>query len=128
MALAELIYAKLLATSAVTDLVGGADAPGPRIYPNQAPPSPVAPYVIFNDISSDPFSTHGEATQNQQDLIQFACFAATYVVARDLRDAVVAALDNVALQAGGPIGILETSRTDYEPAVELHRCDADMMF
>lgn len=122
MTTAEAIYAKLAATTAVTDLVST------RIYPVTAPEGATAPYVIFQGIASDPAVTHAESAGATFRLFQFACFAATFEAADALRAAVVAALDGVDL-ANGDNGTLEDdARDDYDDVAALYRCDADITF
>lgn len=109
--------------SATAALIGsGTDC---RAYPVQAPAGVTVPYVIFQPISSDPDQTHGGASEIAFDLVQFACFATSAAAARALRDAVVSDLDGAALATGKPT--LQDRRSSYEPAVDLHRCDADFL-
>lgn len=98
-----------------------------RIYPVQAPQDAAAPYVIWSRISSQPFTTHSEAALNQDDLVQFSCFAADFDAADAVANALIAALDNVALSTGDSPTLQSRRDMGNEDAVELYRVDADFV-
>lgn len=122
MSLATEIYTALSGSSAVAALVST------RIYPGMAPTAVTAPYIIFQQIASDPDACHQGAAGAVHRMFQFACFADSFLAAETLRDAVIAALDGVPL-ASGESPTLEGDRAgDFDEAVELHRADCDFLF
>lgn len=52
----------LTGASAVTALVGT------RIYPDEAPPNPTVPYVVYQRISTDPSVTHDQSSASSKHL------------------------------------------------------------
>lgn len=125
MAVHESIVTKLSAVgSATAAILGTADAC--KVYPELAPQNAEAPYVIVNEIASSMVPTHGEVMGVHHALIQFSCYAATYVGARDLREAIISDLDNIAL-SNGDKPTLQDKRSGYESAVDLFRADADFL-
>jgi hypothetical protein len=96
--LAASIFTKLSADAAVTALIGSGDAC--RLYPGIAPAGVAVPYVVWQEISSSPDLTLGEASASARRMVQFSCVAATYIAAVALASAIVAALDNATLAAG----------------------------
>jgi hypothetical protein len=123
MTLGAAIYAKLTATTAIKALVAN------RIFPVNAPDKPERPYIIYQVLGGRPASTHGEAAgDSRMRSVQFACFAEDHEAAREVRDAVITALDNQTL-GNGDIGQLEDGdRDDFDQVAELYRSDADMLF
>lgn len=121
MTTAEAIYTALAGAAPVAALVAD------RIYPVRAPQGVAAPYVIFQHVASDPATTHGEPAGAVHRMFQFACFAATYEAAGDLRDAVTAALDDVALATGERPSLEDERDGDFDDAVGLHRADCDVL-
>lgn len=119
MSTAAALYAKLAADTAVAAIVGT------DIFPLTVAQGTAAPYIIFQQIGSDPAVTHGEAAGATHRAFQFACFAATYEGAIALRDAVIAALDTVALSTGESPTLTDERDGDYDDAAELHRADCD---
>jgi hypothetical protein len=100
-ALAEALYARLKAYTAVQTALGGATSGSDyAIYPVQAPPVPPARYVVFNVISSEDAATHA-FDEDTLDLsyVQFSCIAESYVLARNIRKAVRKALAAAAVDA-----------------------------
>lgn len=122
MSLGSSIYATLIADSAVAALVSD------RVYKVRAPQGVLAPYVVWQGIGSDPGVTHTGPSGATERLVQFACFAATAEAASTLRDAVVAALDGVALPNGDNGTLEDDNRDSYEEPVNLYRADADFLF
>lgn len=97
-----------------------------RIYATIAPSDVVAPFVVYQHIASAPASTHGEAHEIAEEMMQFSCYADTFSEAVSVRTALINALDSVPLPTfGNPT--LQDSRTGYEEAVDLHRADADFI-
>lgn len=121
MTTAEAIYTKLAADAAVAAIIGT------RIYPVRAPQGVSAPYVIFQQIGSDPDATHNEPAGAIHRMFQFACFATTYEAAIALRDAVIAALDDAALSTGESPTLEDERDGDFDDAIELYRSDADFL-
>lgn len=121
MTTADAIYSKLSADTAVAAIVST------RIYPVRAPQGVPAPYVIFQQVASDPADTHREASGAIHRMFQFACFATTYEGAIALRDAVTAALDSVALSTGESPTLEDERDGDFDDAIELYRADTDFL-
>jgi hypothetical protein len=122
MTTAEAIFTALTADSAVSALVSD------RIYPSVVQsPGVLTPYVIYQHISSDPAVTHGEAAGAIGRGYQFACFAETALQAEQVRDAVVAALDSVALENGDNPTLEDLRTGGFDEVVELHRADCDFL-
>lgn len=71
-----------------------------RLYPGQAPASPVVPYMVQQTISAPGDRTLGEQSASGRHLIQFSIVAATYKEALDLGNALIALLDDATLAAG----------------------------
>lgn len=121
MTVSAAIFKKLTETPGVTDLVAQA------VYPVRIPQGADAPYVIFQNIGSDPGVTHNEPAGATEHLFQFACFASTYEEAVALRDAVVAALDGQALETGDNPTLEDSRDGELDAAVNLFRADADFI-
>ena len=72
MGIHEAIYTRLAAVTAVTDLVST------RIYPDQSPQKPTAPFIVF-EIDDDDDAAHAmgsDASIRRADL-RLYCFATT---------------------------------------------------
>ena len=119
MALAESIYAKLIADTPVLAPLGQSIGASIRIYPAQAPATPTVPYVVFQVISTDPTAAHNGPGTLDLTSVQFSIVAATYLAARDLRKAIRAALDAVTL-AGGEKTVECTERDGFSDSVDQH--------
>jgi hypothetical protein len=98
-----------------------------RIYPIKAPQNPVAPFVVWQRISAQPFSTHSEATGNQYDLVRVSIYADTYEGADAVADACYDALDNIPLSTGDSPTFKTRADIGFDDAVELHRIDLDFL-
>lgn len=121
MALAESIFSKFTESgSAVAALVGT------RIFPGIAPQDTEAPYVVWQLVTSTPDVTHGEASASGLHLVQFSGVAATYLAARDLAEAIVAAIDSVTL-AGGEVCLSCREQDGFSEATDqfLRHVDAE---
>lgn len=81
-------YAKLQTVTAVTDLVST------RIYPNHAPQAATMPYIVYNRISQQRIRHMTATTQLRETRIQYDCIAADPLSARNVADALIAALDH----------------------------------
>lgn len=120
MTLAAAIAQKLRASSALTTAVAD------RIFPVTSPAErPATPYIIFNLISGAPATSHGEPAGLVFHLVQFSCWADTYEAASELRDLLIAALDNQTLPTGQIASLDDAGRDDFDQAGQLYRCDAD---
>ena len=116
------IYTALSANAPLVALVGS------RIYKLTAPQGAVAPYVVWQGISSNPGAVHVGATGATERIYQFACFAATAEAATAVREALIAAIDGVALGNGDTGTLEDDARDDYDEALQLYRADADFHF
>lgn len=115
----QALYEALTGASAVTDLVGT------RIYRNHINESTTAPHLLIIAVNAEIPASHNEATNEQEDTIQIACFATTFETASAIRAAVRATLDNQPLSTGDNPTTTD-EREDYEQAARLHRCDIDL--
>lgn len=114
------IYTALSGATGVTSIAGT------RIYPVTAPDGISAPHIIWQQIFAAPDQTLVGASSAAHRAFQFACFAPDFESSQALRDAVIAALDGVALSTG-EIPTLEDERSDFDEAANLHRADADFL-
>lgn len=94
MSFASSLYSKVTGDSSVAALVGT------KVYPVKVPQSAEAPLIVWQEVSSTPDTTLGEASTSGKRLVQFSCLASTYEGAIALGSAVVAALDNATLSNG----------------------------
>lgn len=111
----ELIVARLRASTAVTAIVVN------RIFPAVAPQGAAAPRIVYTVVSDVPQNTlDGSAeTRLRQIRLQVDCYAAKYVDAENLADAVDAVIGN--LDAPGLSAWRENSTSLYDDEAELHR-------
>lgn len=126
MSLGAAIFTRASTEAGLTALIGsGADA---RIYKLQIPQGgATAPYIIWQTVSGLPMRTHNAPVDLSFATVQFACFATTPEGATTLREALIAAFDNVELSHGETAVLQEDGRDDYEEAVQLYRADADFV-
>lgn len=113
------IRAKLVADSPVSAIAGA------KIYAITSPQGTAGPHVIIQQISSDPAGVHVGASGIALRQYQVACFASTYEVTAALRDAVIAALDGVALSTGEVPSLDDERDFDFDDGANLYRADAD---
>lgn len=115
----EMIRAELVASQAVTDLVGQ------RIFPNLAPQGEVPPFVVLTVPSEVPANsfTSTPADVLRQATVQVDCYAKTYLVAHQLADAVDAVVGD--LSRPGLSAVREVSRDLYDDEAQLHRVSTD---
>jgi len=90
------LVAKLLATTAVTNLIGSA------IYPITARQGAALPYITHQLISDNSVNHSTGATETNHCSIQVDCWAAAYDGARALGAAVKTALKSWSDQTGDP--------------------------
>ncbi len=114
-----LIRTKLLADSPVAAIAGV------KVYAITSPQGTAGAQVIIQQISSDPAVVHVGASGISLRMYQIACFAPTYEAATALRDAVIAALDGVALSNGEVPSIEDERDFDFDDGANLYRADAD---
>lgn len=106
--------------------VAAAALAGVRIYTFDRAPQPAEqPYVVLQMVSAPANASHDQASSNEMRTYQISCYATTGDVALALRDAVVAALDNVPL-SGGDSPTLQSERDSYDQIAELYRADLDV--
>jgi hypothetical protein len=80
------IYAALQASAPVTAMVGT------RIYPDFAPATAVAPFVVYQTVSTDGTTTHDGGMAVVLPLVQFTAWATTRPQANSLSAKIRAAL------------------------------------
>lgn len=121
MAIRADLYTCLTAASAVTAICGT------RIYPVRAPQDFAVPCVVSQEITSVAAETHDDAQHLDESLYQFTCLAGTLAEARNLRNAVRAAL-----LANGAISGVKVVRPvtseNYEEEAEMYRADLELTF
>ena len=75
------LYAVLNAHAGLAGLIGTGTAM--RCYPVEAPPGATLPLLVWQEIATDPATTHGEGTEPRLDghLVQLTALAATGIAA-----------------------------------------------
>lgn len=123
MTLDEAIFTALSAHTGITAIAGD------RSYPVEAPQSAVAPYVVWQRVSTVPINSHDGPAALDQTSVQFACYAETFTAANDLRNAVRSALEDVTLgnSASGIVTNIRDTK-ESEPVPPLFRSDVDIDF
>lgn len=115
------IVAAIAASTAVTSFIGP-----DGLYFLTVPAGAAFPYVVYQQIASSPDQCHVGPSAVTERTYQFACFAATAFAAIALRDAVIGALDGVAL-ATGEVPTLQDERDgNFDENVETFRADCDL--
>jgi hypothetical protein len=115
---AAALYARLTGSAGVTAIAGD------RIFPLTGSEGVTAPHIVWQAIYADPAASLTWATGSAIRMYQISCYAPGAAVALALRQAVIDALDGVALSTGD-IPTLADERDTYEDAVRLYRADAD---
>jgi hypothetical protein len=116
------LVAALTANTAVAAFIA-ADG----LYFATAPAGAPFPYIVYQQIASSPDQCHIGPSAVTERTYQFACFAATAFDAIALRDAVIGALDGVAL-ATGEVPTLQDERDgNFDENVEVFRADCDLI-
>lgn len=87
------IYAKLAATSAVTNLVST------RIYPMRLPQSGSLPAIVYQRISTNEIVTHDGASNLAEARLQVTAWATTYISAIAIATAIRNTLQGAAFTA-----------------------------
>jgi hypothetical protein len=108
MPLAENLFARLRALDLEV---------GEAIFPGQAPAGTLAPYLVWQTVSTRPDVTHDAASASGLHLVQLSCIADSYAAARDLATALVAGLDSVTL-AGGEVCLSCTEHDGFSEATD----------
>jgi hypothetical protein len=115
----ELIRAELLASQAVSDLVGE------RIFPGLAPQGEAPPFVVLTVPSEVPASSFTSTSEDElrQARVQVDCYAKTYLGA----DAVAKAVNAVVADLARPdlSAVRLVRRELYDDEAQLHRVSAD---
>jgi hypothetical protein len=126
------IRTRLLAVSAVADLIGGTTTP--RIYPIHLPQDPKFPAITYQIISGQPEYDLEGARGLADTRIQIDCWARAkeqtdgYDSARDLAEAVRGALSGYSGTVGSDViqeCFLAGRRTSYEADAEIYRESLD---
>lgn len=117
MSLAASIFTKLSDVASATGAIVGTGS-ACRVYPGIAPAGAAAPYVVAQELYSEPVNTHAAATTHALRTVQFSCVASTYAGALALASAVAADLDNVAL-AGGELCHSMRAQDGYAEGADL---------
>jgi hypothetical protein len=116
------LVAALTANTAVAAFIG-ADG----LYFVTVPAGAGFPYVVYQQIASSPDQCHVGASAVTERTYQFACFAGTAAQAIELRDAVIAALDGVALSTGEVPTLQDERDGNFDENVEVFRADCDLI-
>ena len=122
-ALNEAIRARLLAVTAVTDLVGT------RVYPLLLPQDPTYPAIRYQQITGTRESAMGSDVGLVEATEQVDSYDSTYAGARVLAEAVRAALQRFRGTVAGvvisDVFVLEGPLDLYEEAVKIYRVQQD---
>ncbi len=116
------LVAALTANTAVAAFIG-ADG----LYFVTVPAGAGFPYVVYQQIASSPDQCHAGPSAVTERTYQFACFAGTAAQAIELRDAVIAALDGVALSTGEVPTLQDERDGNFDENVEVFRADCDFI-
>lgn len=114
------LVATLLADTAVAEFIGT-----DGIYFGTVPAGRDLPFVAYQQISSSPDQSHAGASAATERTYQFSCHAETAAQALELRDAIIAALDGVALSTGETPTLQDERDGPFDEAVETFRADCD---
>ena len=90
---------ELLADSGVTNLIGE------RLYYVKAPQDVTKPYVVFFKASGPREYSHNGASALARPRFQFSCFATTYYQAKQIAEAIRAAIEAFSGTMGGAGGV-----------------------
>lgn len=120
------IVTKLRGVAALHPYTGGV-----RVFAmGRAPQESAAlDYIVVQQLDGSAAGTHTEASSNEVRLYQVSCFARTAEAALAMRELVVGALDNVALDLA-PTDIpqlVDDGRDSFDEVVNLFRADADFL-
>jgi len=99
MKIEQAIKKELLADSGITDLIGE------RLYYVKSPQDVISPYVVFLKASGPREYSHGGASKLARPRFQFSCFATTYYVAKQIAEAIRAAIEAFSGTMGGAGGV-----------------------
>ena len=99
MLIEQAIMTKLLATTAITDLVGQ------RIYFTRAAQDTAKPYLVITKISDIPHYCHDGPAGISDARIQFSAFAETYQAVKNLNAAIRTAFEGFTGLMGGSSGV-----------------------
>ena len=115
------LYAKVVGTPAMYALVED------KLYPVNAPQAAGAPYIVWARLGSQPMGTLNEAAGNEFTLVQFDIFAPTFILADEIAEALIAALDNSALSTGDIPTYQSRRDSGFDPSVNLYRISIDFL-
>ena len=99
MKIEQAILKELLADSGITSLIGE------RLYYVKAPQDVVKPYVAFFKASAPREYSHDGASKLAHPRFQFSCFATTYYEAKQITEAIRAAIEAFSGTMGGAGGV-----------------------
>lgn len=117
--------ALVAALTADTEVAAFIGADG--LYFGTVPAGVAFPYIVYQQIASSPDQCHVGASGATERTYQFACFAGTAAQAIELRDAVIDALDGVALSTGEVPTLQDERDGNFEENVEVFRADCDFI-
>jgi len=94
-----------------------------RLYPNGAPPNPVAPFVIYYEFATPRVQGFGSGnpTMFSKPRIQYSIYAAGYGAAKAIADAIRDAVKG----SGWPV-VIEDERGNKDVTSGLNRRDIDV--
>ena len=126
MYLEDSLLTKLLATTALTSLVGQ------RIYYVKAPQNVTTPYLTYQKISEIPTHSHDGYAGTKDARIQFTAFSPLYLTVKAINKAIFDALDSFtgSLCTGGVTVqscMLDDEIDLYDPESGLHYSPADYL-
>jgi len=97
------------------------------LYFGTVPAGQSLPYVAYQQIASSPDQSHVGPSGATERTYQFSCHAATAAQALELRDAIIAALDGVALSTGEVPTLQDERDGPFDETVETFRADCDFV-
>jgi len=122
MAIEDMIYTKLTATTALTDIVST------RIYPLFRPQDSTTPSVVYWRVSNPVEFMFSSGDEIVMPRFQFDCYAVTFSSARSIASKLKSAIDRWATSSGTPI-IFRTDVVNeydsYDPELEIYLSSVD---
>lgn len=108
------LYAALVATTSITDLVGT------RIFADVADSSAVAPYIVYQVVSTRGETTHSGSRDIEFPTIQFSCWAKTKAAAIAIASALNAAVDGATIEGDSNLSMIFSNQLgNYDPDTKL---------
>jgi hypothetical protein len=105
-------------TTRIGSLAGG------RVFAVDVPQGTARPYIVWQEITGVPVSSHGEATTSVDGIFQVSCLSETFSEAKSLRSSVIAAME--AFGSGIPTALIDVRMLREDaPTPPLFNAQAD---